>query len=217
MSATEQRRRTAGRAACPRGSITRSCWEARLAHGRVRDRCGSLDAARAGPGRRAFVALPDARRRDRGRTAPLRRMTQGGRGWVGSGWRKGGSLRRAGAVAPERRALMLDLGDVVDSLGGDYITRTSARGPPTWRSSPRADRVVGLPPEKGGSGDPSPVTARGVLAAIRSCCEHRFGTADLDGRRICVIGLGHVGSRLARFLVDAGGRSARRPASKSVA
>ena len=47
------------------------------------------------------------------------------------------------------------------------------------------------------------MTARGVLAAIRSCCEHRFGTADLDGRRICVIGLGHVGSRLARFLVDA--------------
>ena len=64
-----------------------------------------------------------ARRRDRGRTAPLRGDDlQGGRGWVGSGWRKGGSLRRAGAVAPERRALMLDLGDVVDSLGGDYIT-----------------------------------------------------------------------------------------------
>jgi leucine dehydrogenase len=106
----------------------------------------------------------------------------------------------------ERRALMLDLGDVVDSLGGDYITAEDVGTGAADMAivAERTDMVVGLPPEKGGSGDPSPVTARGVLAAIRSCCEHRFGTADLDGRRICVIGLGHVGSRLARFLVDAG-------------
>ena len=107
---------------------------------------------------------------------------------------------------PERRALMLDLGDVVDSLGGDYITAEDVGTGAADMAivAERTDRVVGLPPEKGGSGDPSPVTARGVLAAIHSCCEHRFGTADLEGRRICVIGLGHVGSRLARFLVDAG-------------
>jgi leucine dehydrogenase len=106
----------------------------------------------------------------------------------------------------ERRALMLDLGDVVDSLGGDYITAEDVGTGAADMAivAERTDQVVGLPPEKGGTGDPSPVTARGVLAAIRSCCEHRFGTADLAGRRICVIGLGHVGSRLARFVADAG-------------
>jgi leucine dehydrogenase len=106
----------------------------------------------------------------------------------------------------ERRALMLDLGDVVDSLGGDYITAEDVGTGAADMAivAERTDQVVGLPPEKGGTGDPSPVTARGVLAAIRSCCEHRFGTADLLGRRICVIGLGHVGSRLARFVADAG-------------
>ncbi|HET8592828.1 MAG TPA: Glu/Leu/Phe/Val dehydrogenase family protein, partial [Solirubrobacterales bacterium] len=54
------------------------------------------------------------------------------------------------------------------------------------------------------SGDPSPLTARGVEAAIRACCEWRFGSADLSGRRVCVIGLGHVGSRLAQRLLAAG-------------
>jgi leucine dehydrogenase len=106
----------------------------------------------------------------------------------------------------ERRDLMLDLGEVVDSLGGDYITAEDVGTGAADMAvvSERTDHVVGLPPEKGGSGDPSPVTARGVLVSIRACCEHRFGSADLAGRRICVIGLGHVGSRLARFLSDAG-------------
>ena len=58
-SSSDDERRAEQRA---RGARSRgAAGEARLAHGRVRDRCGSLDAARAGPGRRAFVALPDAR------------------------------------------------------------------------------------------------------------------------------------------------------------
>jgi leucine dehydrogenase len=91
-----------------------------------------------------------------------------------------------------RRELMLDLGDVVESLGGRYIT------------AERTSHVVGLPVALGGSGDPSPVTARGVEAAIRACCERRFGSVDLSGRRVCVVGLGHVGTRLAERLLAAG-------------
>jgi leucine dehydrogenase len=63
---------------------------------------------------------------------------------------------------------------------------------------------VGLPGERGGCGDPSPVTARGVLAALRACLEHRFGDASLSGVRVCVIGAGHVGGRLARLLAGGG-------------
>jgi leucine dehydrogenase len=105
-----------------------------------------------------------------------------------------------------RRELMLDLGDVVESLGGRYITAedvgTGIEDMAVIRE--RTSHVVGLPVALGGSGDPSPVTARGVEAAIRACCERRFGSVDLSGRRVCVVGLGHVGTRLAERLLAAG-------------
>jgi len=105
-----------------------------------------------------------------------------------------------------RRELMLDLGDVVESLGGRYITAedvgTGTDDMAVIRE--RTSHVVGLPVALGGSGDPSPVTARGVEAAIRACCEQRFGSLDLSGRRVCVVGLGHVGARLAERLLAAG-------------
>src|SRR5204862_3327013 len=62
------------------------------------------------------------------------------------------------------------------------------------------------PAAHGGSGDSSPPTARGVYAAIRAVCGHRFGTADPVGRRIGVIGLGSVGSLIARMLAEAAAR-----------
>jgi leucine dehydrogenase len=105
-----------------------------------------------------------------------------------------------------RRGLMLDLGDVVESLGGRYITAedvgTGTEDMAVIRE--RTSHVVGLPVALGGSGDPSPLTARGVEAAIRACCERRFGSRDLSGRRVCVVGLGHVGARLAERLVASG-------------
>jgi leucine dehydrogenase len=105
-----------------------------------------------------------------------------------------------------RRDLMLDLGDVVDSLGGRYVTAEDV-GTGAEDMAVIAERtahVAGKPQELGGSGDPSPITARGVEAAIRACCEHRYGSGDLKGRSVAVIGLGHVGSRLAQRLAGAG-------------
>jgi leucine dehydrogenase len=105
-----------------------------------------------------------------------------------------------------RRDLMLDLGDVVESLEGRYVTAedvgTGTEDMAIIRE--RTEHVVGLPVDSGGSGDPSPITARGVESAIRACCEHRHGTRHLAGRRVTVIGLGHVGSRLAERLASGG-------------
>jgi leucine dehydrogenase len=101
---------------------------------------------------------------------------------------------------------MHDLGDVVESLGGRYITAEDV-GTDTHDMAlirQRTSHVVGLPVALGGSGDPSPLTAQGVEAAIGACCEWRFGSRDLVGRRVCVVGLGHVGSRLAERLLAAG-------------
>jgi leucine dehydrogenase len=107
---------------------------------------------------------------------------------------------------PARRELMLDLGDIVESLGGRYVTAEDV-GTGTDDMSVIAERtthVVGRPVESGGSGDPSPITARGVEKAIRACCEHRFGSGDLAGRVVTVVGLGHVGLALAERLAAAG-------------
>lgn len=105
-----------------------------------------------------------------------------------------------------RRALLLDFGDAVESLGGRYVTAEDVGTGAADMAviAERTAHVVGLPGERGGSGDPSPVTARGIQAAMRACLEHRFGTESLKGVRVCVIGAGHVGSHLASLLVAGG-------------
>jgi leucine dehydrogenase len=105
-----------------------------------------------------------------------------------------------------RRAMLLDFGDAVASLGGSYVTAEDVgTGAADMEViAERTAHVVGLPDERGGSGDPSPVTARGVLSALRACLAHRFDDASPAGVRVCVVGVGHVGGRLARLLAAAG-------------
>ncbi|MBS1861934.1 MAG: hypothetical protein JSS68_09495 [Actinobacteria bacterium] len=105
-----------------------------------------------------------------------------------------------------RRAMLLDFGDAVESLGGRYVTAEDVGTGAADMAviAERTAHVVGLPDERGGSGDPSPVTARGVLAALRACLEHRFGSPSPAGVRVCVVGAGHVGGRLAALLAEAG-------------
>ncbi len=111
-----------------------------------------------------------------------------------------------GLAGELRRAALLDFGDLVESLGGSYITAEDVGVTPTDISvvAERTAHVTGLPSDGGGSGDPSPVTAVGVEAAILACARHRWGTADLHGRRVAILGMGHVGGRLARRLHDRG-------------
>ena len=56
----------------------------------------------------------------------------------------------------------------------------------------------------GGSGDPSPSTALGVLHAMRAAVGHRFGTPELAGRHVVVSGVGKVGGTLVADLVESG-------------
>jgi leucine dehydrogenase len=113
-----------------------------------------------------------------------------------------------GLSGARRRDLMLDLGDAVESLEGRYVVAEDV-GTSTEDMTTVAERtshVVGLPVKQGGSGDPSPVTARGVEAAMRATCDRRLGSPDLEGVRVCVIGLGHVGAALAESLSAHGAR-----------
>lgn len=107
-----------------------------------------------------------------------------------------------------RTDVLLDFGDTVDALGGAYKTAedvgTSSRDMTVIaRATPH---VTGLSRSRGGSGDPSPATARGVEAAVLATCERVFGSTSLKGRSVAVIGVGHVGLRLARLLARRGAK-----------
>ncbi len=120
---------------------------------------------------------------------------------------KGVIMLRGGAIDPEvRRTALEDFGDTVDRLGGDYVTAedvgTSAADMEVIAE--RTPHVKGLSREHGGSGDPSPYTALGVVTAIEVACERAFGSPSLEGRSVALAGLGHVGAHIAQRLADAG-------------
>lgn len=103
-------------------------------------------------------------------------------------------------------ALLESYGRAIDKLGGQYVTAedvgtTVADMEIIRRSTPH---VSGLSIESGGSGDPSPWTARGVLAAIKSVAQHVNGSDQLSGLRIAVQGVGKVGGALTRLLCSEG-------------
>jgi leucine dehydrogenase len=105
-----------------------------------------------------------------------------------------------------RTAALLDFADVVDALDGRYLTAEdvgmSARDMATVAQGTR--HVTGRSRSRGGSGDPSPMTAIGVEASIETVCARLFGSRSLAGRSIAVVGLGHVGARLAERCAKAG-------------
>ncbi|MGA2012423.1 MAG: Glu/Leu/Phe/Val dehydrogenase dimerization domain-containing protein [Solirubrobacteraceae bacterium] len=123
---------------------------------------------------------------------------------------KGVIMAAPGLRMPARRRqeALADFGDLVQSLDGRYITAedvgTSSRDMSVIAQ--RTPHVAGLARSRGGSGDPSPLTALGVEAAIRASCERAFGDRSLRERSICVLGLGHVGSRVAKRCARAGAR-----------
>lgn len=112
------------------------------------------------------------------------------------------------ATGARRRDVLLDFADTVNALDGRYVTAedvgTSARDMAVLARG--TAHVTGLARSKGGGGDPSPFTALGVEAAMRGCCERRFGSPDLRGRTVAVVGVGRVGSKLARRLARSGAR-----------
>jgi leucine dehydrogenase len=110
-------------------------------------------------------------------------------------------------LGPEqRRAVMLDLGDLVETFGGRFgvAEDVGTTAEDMLVVSERTRFAYCLPTASGGSGDPSEATALGVFAAIRATCERIFGDPSPAKRHFTVVGLGQVGSRLARLLAADG-------------
>ncbi len=99
-------------------------------------------------------------------------------------------------------------GRVVESLGGRYVTAgdlgiTVADMDAIGETCRWA---TGRSPERGGVGDSGILTAVGVWQGMRASAHHRWGSADLAGRHVGVVGAGKVGGRLIGHLIGEGAR-----------
>jgi leucine dehydrogenase len=111
--------------------------------------------------------------------------------------------------APRTDALLRAMGRAIDELGGRYIAAEDVGATPhdmqvIASETPWVTGIEG----SGGSGDPSPMTAYGVVRAMGTVLEELDGDSNLAGKRVVVDGVGHVGSHVARLLAEAGTRVA---------
>jgi leucine dehydrogenase len=107
--------------------------------------------------------------------------------------------------ATDREEIFRAHGRFVEMFHGRYITAEDV-GTSTVDMDYvhlETEHVAGLASR---SGDPSPVTARGVFRAIQAAAMRRWGSADLSGRTIALQGCGHVGYNVARELHNAGAK-----------
>lgn len=100
--------------------------------------------------------------------------------------------------------LLRAYGRFVQGLCGRYITACDVGTGPRDMDvvALETSHVTGRSPASGGAGDSGVLTALGVVQAMRAAAHHRFGGPSLAGRRVGVVGLGKVGSRVVDLLVD---------------
>jgi len=145
------------------------------------------------------LALTDVLRLSRGMTYKnaIARLPFGG----------GKAVILASDATPKSPKLFQAFGRLVESLDGRYITAedVGCSVEDMRHVNEETSHVSGLP-KSGDSagGDPSPVTALGVFLGIQSAVKARLGKESLEGIRVAVQGVGHVGLNLCRLLDEAG-------------
>lgn len=123
-------------------------------------------------------------------------------------------------------SLFRRFGKFINNLGGKYITAedvgTSTKDMEYVKME--TNHVAGLPESMGGGGDPSPVTAYGVYMGMKAAAKHTWGSENLQGKKVVVQGVGHVGENLTInlrkegaevFIVDLNKENLKRIASET--
>lgn len=112
------------------------------------------------------------------------------------------------AKKDKTEGLFRAFGQFVNSLNGRYITAEDVGTCVTDMEHVFMETpwVTGIPKDFGGSGDPSPYTAHGVLMGLKSAVKFKLGSDDLKGVRITVQGLGNVGTNLVKYLTQEGAK-----------
>jgi len=103
--------------------------------------------------------------------------------------------------------MMVKFGQFIHSLSGKYITAEDV-----GTTTPDMDLirdvtpyVTGISEARGGSGNPSPVTAYGVYMGMKAAAKQQFGDDSLAGKKVLVQGTGHVGETLIDYITKEGG------------
>ncbi|MCU0691607.1 MAG: amino acid dehydrogenase [Polyangiaceae bacterium] len=126
--------------------------------------------------------------------------------WWGGG--KGVIARQEGRDYRDpayRQALYREYGAFITSLRGCYVTAEDAGTVASDMAEIfRTTRFVTcIPPELGGSGNPSFATAKGVLCAMQGALD-ALGMGTLAGKSVAMQGAGNVGAAMIQDLLDHG-------------
>ena len=102
--------------------------------------------------------------------------------------------------------LFRSFGRFVEGLGGRYITAEDVGTNIHDMENVKIETsyVTGIAKSLGGSGDPSPVTAFGVYMGIKASVKEKLKKNSLNGLKVSVQGLGHVGTHLVQLLYKDG-------------
>lgn len=105
-------------------------------------------------------------------------------------------------------ALFRSYGRFVESLNGRYITAEDVNTTVDDMEYIFAEtsNVTGVAEINGGSGNPSPWTARGVFRGMEASCTKVFGDRSLKGKVVALQGAGSVGCHLGKHLFDSGAK-----------
>ncbi|MDP2561884.1 Glu/Leu/Phe/Val dehydrogenase [Psychrobium sp. 1_MG-2023] len=100
-------------------------------------------------------------------------------------------------------ALFRSFGRAIHSLGGRYYSAEDVgiNTQDIMYAHEETPYMAGL---EGKSGDPSPFTALGTFLGIKAAVKHQLGKDSLQGIRVAIQGLGHVGYHLCKHLHQAG-------------
>jgi leucine dehydrogenase len=112
----------------------------------------------------------------------------------------------ADAKTEKTPEMIIKFGQFINSLSGKYITAEDV-GTTTADMDLIRDytaHVTGISESRGGSGNPSPVTAYGVYMGMKAAAKFQLGSDNLNGKKVLVQGIGHVGETLVDYLTKEG-------------
>jgi leucine dehydrogenase len=104
--------------------------------------------------------------------------------------------------------MMRKFGEFVHNLSGKYITAEDIGMTTEDMDTVRevTPYVTGISESKGGSGNPSPITAYGVFNGMKAAAMFKYGSDVLEDKVIFVEGIGNVGEALVEYLTQEGAR-----------
>ena len=118
----------------------------------------------------------------------------------------GGKAVIMGTPDQKNEFFLRRFGNFVHSLGGRYWTAEDVNMSTSDMEYIRMETpyVLGMPLEMDGFWDPSPMTAYSVFIGIKAAAKRVYGSDSLQGKRVVVQGVGHVGSFLVEQLLKEG-------------